>query len=461
MRRQSASRLRPALAALLAAGLALGGAALGASRDGLADPALAARIDGQPIPLAGLRVLHTVGAYRDMKVPLDKVLASVIDNRLLGDYAAGQYDEATLFPNTAVAFAREVAVEDQLVATLRRAYKAPLDAALARAGGLARLVVRNTVPSRQALEAVFPPGDALRLDAALTPQQLEAARAVTLLEYRFPGGETGRIDLAQLWQRQNIQGKTLLRGGDADYRAQQAMQLLGSRYVLAWARRDSGLSADDLALLRRAIEDRDRRGALLQLLGIEADMHYSSAHLKQLAAAATPAEVADYYARHPAEFRRIERVRARHIRCGDEAACRDAYERLRGGADFAAVARAASSAGDAADGGALGWLRRDDGQPSWLRDLAFALPPGKPSRPVREPGEPAAWQIVLVEEREEGLLPADSESVRYIAGQAIARKKAVAEFKALRERLYQAADIELNANALGFGHRALVAGAAP
>lgn len=460
MRRPSASRLRPALAAVLAAGLALGGAALGASRDGLADPSLAARIDGQPIPLAGLRVLHTVGAYRDIKVPLDKVLASVIDNRLLGDYAAGQYDEATLFPNTAVAFAREVAVEDQLVATLRRAYKSQLDAALMKAGGLTKLVVRRPVPSRQALEAVFPPGDALRLDAALTPAQLEAARAVTLLEYRFPNGETGRIDLAQLWQRQNIQGKTLLRGGDADYRAQQAMQLLGSRYVLAWARRDSGLSADDLALLRRSIEDRDRRGALLQLLGIEADMHYSSAHLKQLAAAATPAEVADYYARNPAEFRRIERVRARHIRCVDEAVCQRAYAQLRDGADFAAVARAVSGADDAADGGALGWLRRDGEQASWLLDLAFALPPGKPSRPVREPAE-AAWQVVLVEEREEGLLPADSESVRYIADQAIARKKAVAEFKALRERLYQAADIELNAGVLGFDHRALAAGAAP
>ncbi|HEY9104275.1 peptidylprolyl isomerase [Chitinimonas sp.] len=439
---------RLALLLLLAASLIAGAS----SRSGLTDTKLAARIDGDPIPLAGLRALHAASAYRDMRTPLNKVLASVIDNRLLGDYARKHYDEATLFPNTGVAYSREVAEEDQLIATLRRSYKQPLDAALAKAGGLDKLVTRRDAPSRDALELVFPPATGLQLTAELAPSQLAAARDIALLRYRFPGGDTGQISLADVWQRQNIQGKTMLAGGDASFMAQQAMQLLAGRYVLSWARHDSGLTESDLQLLRQAMADRDRRGALLQVLGVEADMHYASANIQRLAAAVTADEIRDYYQQNPSEFRQLKQARAQHIRCADEAACRNAYARLQAGEPFAEVARSTSTAEDAAQGGELGWLQPQDGHAPWLYELAFALPLGKPSRPVREPdtsGATAGWQIVLVNERQEGLQPLDSEAVRYTASQTLARRKAVAEFKALREQLYREADIELNASVLG------------
>ncbi|GAB3263628.1 peptidylprolyl isomerase [Chitinimonas naiadis] len=418
----------------------------------LDDPTLAARIDGQPVPMAGLRVLHTASAYRDMRTPLNKILASVIDNRLLGDYARQHYDDVTLFPNMGVAFSRDVAVEDQLVATLRRAYKQPLDAVLAKAGGLDKLVSKRSSPSADDLAAVFPPSAGLQLTTELNPARLDAARRIPLLAYRLPNGDTGNISLADVWQRQNIQGKTMLAGGDAGYRDQQAMQLLAGRFVLSWAKRDSGLSEADLQLLRRSVEDRDRRGALLQLLGIEADMHYASANLKRLADSVTPAEIRTYYERNPAEFKQIKQVRAQHIRCAEEASCQRAYARLQAGANFADIAAEFSNADDAKQGGDLGWLKPKDGRAPWLYELAFALPPGKPSRPVREPSAEngqASWQIMLVTERQEGLQALDSEAVRYTASQAISRQKAVAEFKALREQLYRDAHIELNASALG------------
>lgn len=451
--RQSAP-LRLAQLALLAATLA----ASASTRDSLADPKLAARIDGQAVPLAGLHVLHVVAAYKDMRTPLNKVLASVIDNRLLGDYAQTHFEETTLFPNTGVAFARDVAVEDQLIATLRRADKQQIDAALTKAGGLDGMIAKRYAPTAAALAGVFPPTSGLLLSTELTSAQFDAARGIALVDYRFPGGETGRISLADVWHRQNIQGKTRIAGGDTAYRDQQAMQLLAGRYILFWARHDGGLGEDDLVLLRRSIEDRDRRGALLQVLGVEADMHYASPNLKRLAATVTPTEVRDYYERNPSEFKEIEKARARHIHCADEATCQRAYAKLDHGAAFADIAREFSDAPDAKQGGLLDTLTPDKGREPWLYELAFALPPGKPSRPVREPpmpGRQAGWQIVMVESRQEKLQPETSEAVRYIASQAIARQKALAEFKALREQLYHDADIELNPKALGFNRQAL------
>ncbi|WP_290332608.1 peptidylprolyl isomerase [Chitinimonas viridis] len=439
-----------ALMAMLIASLAVSAV----SRDSLNDPGLAARVNGEPIPLAGLTVLHSIAVHSDRHTPLNKVLASVIDNRLLGEYALRHYDDATLFPGTGVAFSRAAAVEDQLVATLRRAYKTQLDLALDKAGGLDTLVKRRHVPAQAMLEQVFPPKRGLRLNSELSTAQMAAARQIVLLSYRLPGGEAGQISLADIWLKQNIQGKTQLVGGDAGYRDQQAMQLLASRYVLDWAKHASGLAPADLALLQRAIEDRDRRGALLQLLGLAADMHYSSEHLNRLIATVTPAEIRDYYYRHQQEFRRIERVRASHIHCKEEAVCQRAYAALGKGVPFGEAARRFSDAANAADGGTLGWLLPRDGAAPWLHELAFVLPPGKPSRLIREPNG-SGWQIVLVEAREEGMQAPESEAVRYIASQAIGKKKALAEFKALREKLYRDADIAINPTALGFGQSAL------
>lgn len=447
-------------AAVLAIALALTAwtaSAPAATRDDLTTPGIAARVAGEPIPLEGLRVLHRVAARDKMTVPLHKVLASVIDNRLLGNYAAANYTEAQLFPNTRIAFGREVAIEDQLIATLRRAFAMPLERALTAQGGLKRFVTQQTKLDPAQLKAVFAQRDGLRLDDSLSPAQLALAAKLPLLSYRLPGGKPTEINLREVWLRQNVQGRTLLGNLDADYAQQQAMQLLAGRFVQHWARHEGKLSDADMRWLRSAIEDRDRRGALLQVLGIEADMHYDSAHLKSVANAVTIAEVRAYYDANKAEFKRVEKVRARHIRCANEACGEAASKRLAAGEAFAEVARSLSQAADREQGGDLGWLVARDGEADWLQQLVFALPPGKPSRPVKSPASDGHWEIVLVDERIEGFQPVDSESVRYAAAQSIARKKVVESFNALREQLYRDNDIQLNRVALGFGSSALKA----
>lgn len=438
--------------------LVLGLAAQATSRDSLSTQGLAARIDGQPVSLRLLQLLQASAAEPSATPPLSKVLASLIDNRLLGEHARAQYGDAALFPNTRVAFTREVALEQQLQALLRQRYRAELEASLAARGGLAQLVQVRRLPQADALLALLGQGERVQLDDSLSATQLARAQDWVLLDYRLPGSGAGQLRLAELWQAQNVQGRARLRAGDVDYLAQQAMQLLAGRYIVDWVVETGKLSPSELGALRQVLLDRDRRGALLQLLGLEADMHYDSAHLKALAASVSAAEIRRYYRQHRADFQQVTRVRARHIRCPDQACADQASARLARGEAFASVARQLSQSEDAVSGGQLGWLAVQPGQAAWLQQLAFALPSGQPSRPVRSPPGPdgrSDWEIVLVEARELGLQPLDSEGVRYQARQALAREKAAAQFQALRARLYRQADIELNPAALGFGRAEL------
>jgi peptidyl-prolyl cis-trans isomerase SurA len=108
----------------------------------------------------------------------------------------------------------------------------------------------------------------------------------------------------------------------------------------------------------------------------------------------TDDDLKNYYQTHPQEFGGEPEIHVRHIFLplaedaapAEEAKVRAAGEkvlqRLRGGEDFAAVARQVSKASSAADGGELGWLRRGTVQKA-LEDAAFALKDGQVSGLVR------------------------------------------------------------------------------
>lgn len=418
--------------------------------DQLQDP-LAARINGDVVSLDALRVLHRVAAGKDIRMPMSKVLASVIDNRLLADHASRQFSDAQLFPNTGVAFRRAVAVEDQLVATLRRAYVVSIDQALDSKGGLDQFITKRYALERGQLASLLGNDKPLRLNNTITPQQESTLQQQVLLDYRFAAGAEGRITLGDVWQRQNVQGRNSLFANDVDYAHQQAKQLLASRYVLFWAEHDGGLSGETLRQISQAISDRDRRGALLQQLGIEADMHYDSAYLKQLAASVTPAEITDYYSRNKAEFKRIDKVHAHHLHCDDEACAQRISARLAKQDSVNDVAKL-TAGGSSLAMDDMGWITEAQASRDWLAQVAFALPVGTPSKPIRQPqfrNAAPGWEIVLVDEKVESYHPANSETVRYIASQSIARKKAVTLFKQLREQLYRDANIEINGKAIG------------
>jgi peptidyl-prolyl cis-trans isomerase SurA len=124
----------------------------------------------------------------------------------------------------------------------------------------------------------------------------------------------------------------------------------------------------------------------------------------------TDEDLKNYYQQHGQEFASGHEIKVRHIflqvpagaASAEEARVREKGQkvlaRLRGGEDFAKVARETSQGPSAADGGDLGWLRRGVIQPEVER-AAFALETGQFSDLVRTR---TGFQIVKVEGRRGG-----------------------------------------------------------
>jgi parvulin-like peptidyl-prolyl isomerase len=441
---------RPALAAALALALS---AALAPAQAAVAyrlnDPAIAARVDGVPLLAFSVDALWRTARQGDPKASRSAALEQAVVNRLLAGSARKTYGEAVLFAGQRVAFAHEVMVDDQLVATLRGLYGKELEQSLQRlpGGSLAGLVTAQPAVDPAALDAVFGRAGQLRLEYTLNAAQLARAQEVVVLRYQLPQGPAGAITLADVYRRQNVQGRVALFGRQSAHLQQQARLALAALYVQYWGKQRFGAAA--VADLRRVLDEQDAVQALQQLHGIGNDIDAASPVVKQLSAQVSAADIDNYYRRHREEFRRIEKVKARHIRLADERTAQTVADALAGGADFGALARRYSTA-DGAAGGALGWLQHS-GAPDWLAQLAFSQPEGQPSRPIRSPvgpNEKAVWEIVLVDQRLEGYQDPASEAVRYLAGNAVAREKAAAQLAALRQRLLGAARIDINRSVL-------------
>ena len=91
-------------------------------------------------------------------------------------------------------------------------------------------------------------------------------------------------------------------------------------------------------------------------------------------------------------------VRARHILVQTETEARQAITALQGGADFATLARERSRGPGAAEGGDLGFFKREE-MPEAFAAAAFALEPGQfTTTPVRTQ---FGWHVIKLEERRE------------------------------------------------------------
>jgi peptidyl-prolyl cis-trans isomerase C len=86
-------------------------------------------------------------------------------------------------------------------------------------------------------------------------------------------------------------------------------------------------------------------------------------------------------------------VHAAHILVKTEAEAEDIIKQLKGGADFAALAKARSSDPGAAEGGDLGFFKKSEMVPEFA-DAAFALKPGEISdKPVKSQ---FGWHVIKV-----------------------------------------------------------------
>jgi len=109
------------------------------------------------------------------------------------------------------------------------------------------------------------------------------------------------------------------------------------------------------------------------------------------------ARLEEEYAVRKAEFTVPERRRVQRILVQDEAAAKAAIERLKAGADFAAIAQEVS--GEDAGAIDLGTVTRDEIIDTAIADAAFELEVGDISAPVQGP---FGWYIVTVSELEPG-----------------------------------------------------------
>src|SRR5260370_1068890 len=93
-------------------------------------------------------------------------------------------------------------------------------------------------------------------------------------------------------------------------------------------------------------------------------------------------------------MRAEEEVHARHILVESEDEAKAIVEQVKGGADFAAVAKEKSKDPGAADGGDLGYFTKDQMLPEFA-DVAFKMYPGQLSNPVKTQ---FGWHIIKVED---------------------------------------------------------------
>ena len=90
-----------------------------------------------------------------------------------------------------------------------------------------------------------------------------------------------------------------------------------------------------------------------------------------------------------------EEVHARHILVETEDEAKAILEQLKGGADFAALAKEKSKDPGAADGGDLGYFTKDQMVPEFA-EVAFKMYPGQVSNPVKTQ---FGWHIIKVEDK--------------------------------------------------------------
>ena len=123
-----------------------------------------------------------------------------------------------------------------------------------------------------------------------------------------------------------------------------------------------------------------------------------------------------------------EEVRARHILVETEDEAKAIVEQLKGGADFATLAKEKSKDPGAADGGDLGYFVKGQMVPEFS-EVAFKMYPGQVSNPVKTQ---FGWHVIKLEDRRNRPMP-EFEKVKDQIATYVARK-AQSEFIAqLRE----------------------------
>ena len=154
------------------------------------------------------------------------------------------------------------------------------------------------------------------------------------------------------------------------------------RKALVQEARKSGLDKDPMVQRQMALaEDSALQSALLS---------------KQVGPTVTEAAIRARYDKDLADKPGQEEVHARHILVPTEEEAKKVIAELKKGADFATLAKQYSKDPGAAQGGDLGWFKKDEMVPAFST-AAFALQPGQVSdKPVKTE---FGWHVIKLEEK--------------------------------------------------------------
>jgi hypothetical protein len=436
-------------AGMTSAMLPLTGAA--ATKDSLADPDTILAVDGRNYPASVADIMFAAAQSAKKDITWPDFLDGVAENQLMARHAVAEMGRQKLMSPDKVGFPPDIILQDQYLTLVKRHFYKDIDATVRTLpdGSLDKLITRKLPRDDAAVKELMTLRD--RGEVRLTPSQLELARKTLLASVTLPDGKTRDISWYDMYARENVQGRTkLMQEGDFTYLEGRLQTRVESLFIAWWMENRSGLSLQEQTTLRTMLEEKYLRETYMLQLGVVSSMHEDlTPALEKMQKTVTRQEVRDWYSTHKEEFRQVEKVRARHIRCATEADCKTALSAIEKGMEFSAAAKKYSIAEsrNATPAGSLGWLERNAKNLSWLQQLAMIQHKGEVSMPVRTPEDAngkADWEIILVDERIEGYSNPDGETVRYAAVQEIAKRKLIDQYIKVRDSLKTKADIRRN-----------------
>ena len=388
-----------------------------------------------------LAVMLELSRRDDPALAEEAFLESITENHVVADYLRNNSLTNAALGENPVGFSADVQLENRLVSTLRAAFPEALAEAAAKYidSNPMSMLAEPLDTGNAKLVALLHRDQ--RLVYQLNDREWQAARTLLLGHYRLPGeARTESLTFADIYERQNVQGRIALHEGEAGWLARETHLYLAQRFVLWWARNHSPLGQDGLDSMALLIEDQMLRQGWLAHSGVSAEIHAGNPALKARAAEVTDADIRNWYTNHQTRFREVREVTFWQLRCERKADCDQAAALLAQGRDFTDLAEQFAGRLGMVFSKAPLTVARGDGKLPWRDAVALMQTPEQVSMPLHAPGGDG-WYLFKALSRKWHQYPAESRTVRAVARREIAQQALIEDYQALRARLLAQANI--------------------
>lgn len=393
-----------------------------------------------------LRVVQLLNqsALRDNKnFTLQQTTDLIIDNQLIANEAVHEFGEDALMQSeNRVGFPDRYLLQMQYTSTVEYLFKGAMETQSPKVN-VNKFITQPFTCESPRLVKLLTLGQ--RQEFQLPDSELFAADKFKLIGFQFPNTKPESINLGDIYRQQNVQGRIALHNGDCNMLRSATEHRLGELYIDYWMTTQSGLSGAEIQQLKMALRTRYIKDRYLEKLGIAQDAHDDSDYVIAKTKTITQEEISSYYNKHRDQFKRVTKVRGRHLLVNDQALADKIYNELVNGLDFNLAINRYSQAADKTSKtpGAVDWVYNNNKTIPWRDTLFLILPLKQINRPFKAPFS-AEWEIVMVDKRVEEYQAADSEGVRYQVSQILARQAIAEEFRNKRKRLYADTLIHVN-----------------